>query len=67
MNSEYNKVLQNMKDKIEKIEKLAFELKELGQGIPAVEKNSRSILCAVYILKFGISDISEIECENGGL
>ena len=56
-----------MKDKIDEIEKLAFELKELGQGIPAVEKNSRSILCAAYILKFGISDIAEIEGENGGI
>ena len=56
-------VLQKMKDKIDQLEKTALELKKLGAGIPAVEKNSRNILSAIYVLRFGISDIAEIEAE----
>ena len=50
-----------MKARIDRIEKLALELKKLGREIPTVEKNSRNILSAVYNLKFGISDIAEID------
>lgn len=61
MRSKKNTILQEMKAKIDRIEELALELKELGQGVPAVEKNSRDILSATYNLKFGISDIAEID------
>ena len=63
MASENSTVLQEMKIRIDQIEKLVLELKQLGQGVPAVEKNSRNILSAIYNLKFGISDIAEID-EN---
>ncbi len=53
-------VLQEMKARIEGIEQLAIELKELGDDVPAVEKNCRSIMSAVYNLKFGISDVVDI-------
>jgi hypothetical protein len=53
-------VLQQMKTRIEQIEKLGLELKQLGQGVPVIEKNTRNILSAVYVLKFGISDVVEI-------
>lgn len=42
-------------------EKLACELNDLGQGIPFVEKNVQNFLNTVFILKFGISDIAEID------
>lgn len=61
MRSKKNTILQEMKTKIDRLEELALELKELGQGVPAVEKNSRDILSATYNLKFGISDIAEID------
>ena len=61
MGSGKNTILQEMKTKIDQIETLALELRELGQGVPAVEKNSRDILSATYNLKFGISDIAEID------
>jgi len=53
--------LKDMKTKIEQIEKLALELKHLGDGIPVVEKNVQSFLNTAYVLKFGISDVAEID------
>jgi len=50
-----------MKAKIENIERLVIELNQLGIGIPAVEKNTGSMLNCIYVLKFGISDIAELE------
>ena len=47
----------DMKKKIEEIERLVFELKDLGRGMPVVEKNSRSILSFTHVLRFGISDL----------
>lgn len=54
-------VLRQMKDKIDQINQLAMELKDLGQGIKTVEKNSRNILSATYNLKFTITDIVDLE------
>ncbi len=54
-------VLKKMKARIEGIEQLALELEELGHGVPAVEKNCRCIMSAVYNLKFGISDVADID------
>jgi len=53
--------LKDMKTKIEQIEKLTLELKHLGDGIPVVEKNVQSFLNTAYVLKFGISDVAEID------
>ena len=55
------KKLRQVAEKIAQIESRALELKHLGQGIPAIEKNARDILNTVYVLKFGISDIAEID------
>ncbi len=60
MNSQEQTLLQEMKSKIEQIEKLALELNDLGQGIPVIEKNVDHFLNTVFVLKFGISDIAEI-------
>jgi hypothetical protein len=61
MNSQEKTSLQEMKSKIEQIEKLALELNDLGQGIPVIEKNVEHFLNTVFVLKFGISDIAEID------
>ena len=53
-------LITDMKQKIEEIERLVFELKDLGRGMPVVEKNTRSILSFTHILRFSISDLAEI-------
>ena len=53
-------LLKEMKQKIEEIERLVFELKDLGRGMPVVEKNTRSILSFTHVLRFGISDLAEM-------
>ena len=45
-----------MKQKIEEIERLAIQLKEMGKGMPVIEKNARSILSFTHVLRRGISD-----------
>ena len=52
--------LREMSEKIEEIERLVLELKELGKEMPVIEKNACSILSFIYVLKFGISDVAEI-------
>lgn len=61
MNSQEKTRLQEMKSKIDEIEKLARELNDLGQGIPVIEKNVEHFLNTVFVLNFGISDITEID------
>ncbi|MCJ7809326.1 MAG: hypothetical protein MUP26_03580 [Desulfobulbaceae bacterium] len=53
--------LKKMHAKIAEIEMRINELRSLGAGLPAVEKNTRSMLNCIYVLKFGISDIVDIE------
>jgi hypothetical protein len=52
--------LREMREKIEGMERLVIDLKELGNGMPVIEKNACSILSFVHVLKFGISDVAEI-------
>ena len=59
--------LQDMRDKIDRIETLAEELASSGKGLPVVEKNARVILTAIYLLKFGVSDIVELDSSHDGL
>jgi len=58
--------LREMSDKIEDIERLVLDLKELGQGMPVIEKNTRAILSFIHVLRFGISDVAEITDKSGG-
>lgn len=60
MSHNNNLSLQKLKSRIGQIEKPTQELKELGEGIPVVEKNVQCLLSAAYTLKFGISDVAEI-------
>jgi hypothetical protein len=53
--------LKEMHAKIAEIELRINELRNLGTGLPAVENNTRSMLNYIYVLKFGISDIFDIE------
>jgi uncharacterized protein YoxC len=53
-------LLKEMRQKIDEIDRLVLELKDLGTGVPAVEKNTRCILSFVNVLKAGISDVVEI-------
>ena len=66
MNSQEKTQLQEMKSKLEHIEKLASELNELGQNIPVVEKNAQILLNTAYVLKFGITDIADTDAAQGG-
>ena len=59
--------LKEMKIRIDKIEQLALELKEMGREVPAVRKNCRLVLSATYNLMFGISDVAEIMDAEGGM
>ena len=61
MTSTERKVLRQMNARIKQIEDLALELKQLGQDVPVIQKNAEVILSTVYVLKFGISDIVEID------
>lgn len=61
MNAQEKANLKEMKLKVEQIEKLACELKDLGQGIPFVEQNVQSFLNTVFVLKFGISDVAGVD------
>ena len=53
-------LLKDMKGKIEEIERLVLELRDLGRGMPVVEKNAQSILSFTHVLRFGISDLAEV-------
>ena len=61
MDSQTKILLQEMKFKIEQIEKLASELNDLGRGIQIIKKNVQNFLDTVFVLKFGISDIAKID------
>ena len=50
-------LLKDMKARIDEIERLALELKDIGRGLPVIEKNVQCILSFSYVLKFGISDL----------
>ena len=52
--------LRAMDQKIREIEAAVLELKELGQGLPMVEKNAESIKSFIRALKFGISDLAGV-------
>ena len=52
-------LLMDMKGKIEDIERVVLELRDLGRGMPVVEKNAQSILSFTHVLRYGISDLAE--------
>ena len=52
--------LKKLATKITDIEMRINELRDMGAGLPAVEKNTRNMLNCIYVLKFGISDIVDL-------
>ena len=53
-------MLKEMKDRIDKIEALVVDLKQMGEGIPVIERNTRCLLSYVWALKFSISDVADV-------
>jgi len=58
-------LIKSVKKRIEEINRLTEELKEIGKGMPVIEKNARCILSFTHALKFGISDIVEVIDNKG--
>ncbi|MFC1883822.1 hypothetical protein ACFL2O_03530 [Thermodesulfobacteriota bacterium] len=59
-------VLQGMNKKIREIEKMIYELKKMGNGIPVIEQNARCMLSFTHTLSFGISDICDLDGDREG-
>ena len=49
-----------MDEKIQTIKKAALELKELSDGIQAVDRNADRILTSAKMLEINVSDVLEI-------
>ncbi len=52
--------LEEMDSKIQKMRRLAEELKEGGQGIQAVERNADRILASIKMLELNISEVKKL-------
>ncbi len=59
-------LLKGMERKIGEIERLVLDLREMGKGMPVIEKNTRSILSFTHVLRFGISDVAAMLDNQGG-
>ncbi|MEJ2025385.1 MAG: hypothetical protein P8Y00_10305 [Deltaproteobacteria bacterium] len=66
MTDSHDVLLRHMKEKIEAIETLSHGLKELGKGIPVIEKNVSCILSFTQVLRFGVCDVADVADEEGG-
>ena len=53
--------LEKMQECIEQIEGRLLDLKKLGGEMPVIEKNVRAMMSFIHALKFGISDIAEMD------
>jgi len=60
------KQLKQMDTRIKKIKKAAEELKTLGGGTPAVDRNASRILASVKMLEINISDILSFTSPKQG-
>jgi hypothetical protein len=61
METEDMKLLNEMKEKINETESTIRQLRDMGKGIPVVEKNTRCMLSFTHTLKFGISDLCDLD------
>lgn len=55
------KQLKEMEKMIEGIDHLARKLADTGKGLPVIEKNVQSIRSITHALRFGISDLADLE------
>ena len=53
-------ILNHSRDGVQEFERLALELKDLGRGMPVVEKNAQAILSFTNVLRYSISDLVEV-------
>jgi hypothetical protein len=53
-------LLAKMDEKIQAIKEAALELKELSDGIQAVDRNADRILTSAKMLEINVSDVLEI-------
>ena len=52
--------LNEINDKIQLIRKAAEELKRIGEGFPAISRNTVRILASIKMLEINISDMTEL-------
>lgn len=52
--------LDRMKTNIDQLEKLLIDLMEMGGEMPFIEKNVKAMMSFIHVLKFGVSDLAEI-------
>ncbi len=65
MTDSHDVLLRHMREKIDAIETLSHGLKDLGKGVPVIEKNVRCILSFTQVLRFGICDVADVADEGG--
>jgi hypothetical protein len=49
-----------MRDKIEQMKTLSKELKELSNGVPAVDCNLTRIMASINMLEINVSDLAKL-------
>ncbi len=52
--------LDRMKTIIDQFGQLLIDLKEIGGGMPFIEKNVKAMMSFIHVLKFGVSDMAEV-------
>ena len=52
--------IHEMDERIRKMRLLAEELKEMGKGLKAVERNVHRILASINLLELNISDVESL-------
>jgi hypothetical protein len=57
--------LGKMKECLDQIEKRLLDLKKLGGEMPVIEKNVRAMMSFIHALKFGVSDMVDMEEKRG--
>ena len=54
-----------MKIIVDQLEQLLNDLNEIGGEMPFIEKNVKAMMSFIHVLKFGVSDITEVaKSEN---
>ena len=54
------RVLKELDKRIQDLKKASLEIKAVGAGIPAIERNAARILASIKMLEINISDIADI-------
>jgi len=51
------RVLKELDKRVKDLKKAALEIKAVGAGIPAIERNATRILASIKMLELNVSDI----------